>query len=105
MPGRKRVVRRDWTRADVRELRQHSKDRTRVKPSLEGEPVEKTSPNKLAELLRKELESLFDGDQFEEDQEAEEHPWIAIKGPEAGPFLCNLDLLIMLGGLLMGLPG
>src|SRR6476619_1834445 len=33
------------------------------------------------------------------------HPWIAIKGPEAGPFLCNLDLLIMLGGLLLGLPG
>ena len=27
------------------------------------------------------------------------------KGPEAGPFLCNLDLLIMLGGLLLGLPG
>ena len=28
---RKRVVRRGWTRADVRELRQHSKDKTRVK--------------------------------------------------------------------------
>jgi len=28
---RRRVVRRDWTRADVKELRQHSKDRTRVK--------------------------------------------------------------------------
>jgi hypothetical protein len=28
---RKRVVRRDWTRAEVRELKQHSKDRTRVK--------------------------------------------------------------------------
>ena len=27
------------------------------------------------------------------------------KGPEAGPLLCNLDLLIMLGGLLLGLPG
>jgi hypothetical protein len=27
----KRVVRRDWTRAEVKELRQHSKDRTRVK--------------------------------------------------------------------------
>ena len=27
------------------------------------------------------------------------------KGPEAGPFLCNLDLLIVLGGLLLGLPG
>ena len=27
------------------------------------------------------------------------------KGPEAGPFLCNFDLLIMLGGLLLGLPG
>jgi hypothetical protein len=27
------------------------------------------------------------------------------EGPEAGPFLCNLDLLIMLGGLLLGLPG
>ena len=26
------------------------------------------------------------------------------KGPEAGPFLCNLDLFIMLGGLLLGLP-
>lgn len=24
----KRVVRRDWTRADVKELRQHSKDKT-----------------------------------------------------------------------------
>src|SRR5262245_58168970 len=29
--SRKRVVRRDWTRAEIRELRQHSKDRTRVK--------------------------------------------------------------------------
>ena len=28
---RKRVVRRDWTRADVKELRQHSRDKTRVK--------------------------------------------------------------------------
>ena len=28
---RKRVVRRDWTRADVKELRQHSKSRTPVK--------------------------------------------------------------------------
>ena len=28
---RKRIVRRDWTRAEVRELKQHSKDRTRVK--------------------------------------------------------------------------
>jgi hypothetical protein len=28
---RKRVVRRGWTRADVKELRQHSKDKTRVK--------------------------------------------------------------------------
>ena len=27
----KRVVRRDWTRADVKELRQHSKDKTRVR--------------------------------------------------------------------------
>ena len=27
----KRVVRRDWTRAEVKELRQHSKDKTRVK--------------------------------------------------------------------------
>ena len=27
---KKRVVRRDWTRADVKELRQHSKDKTRV---------------------------------------------------------------------------
>ena len=27
------------------------------------------------------------------------------KRPEAGPFLCNLDLLIMLGGLLLSLPG
>ena len=26
----KRVVRRDWTRADVKELRQHSKEKTRV---------------------------------------------------------------------------
>ena len=26
----KRVVRRDWTRADVKELRQHSKNKTRV---------------------------------------------------------------------------
>jgi hypothetical protein len=28
---RKRVVRRNWTRTEVKELRQHSKDRTRVK--------------------------------------------------------------------------
>ena len=28
---RKRVVRRDWTRAEVKELRQHSRDKTRVK--------------------------------------------------------------------------
>ena len=28
---RKRVVRRDWTRAEVRELRQHSRDKTPVK--------------------------------------------------------------------------
>ena len=28
---RKRAVRRDWTRAEVKELRQHSKDKTRVK--------------------------------------------------------------------------
>ena len=28
---RKRVVRRDWTRADVKELRQHSRNKTRVK--------------------------------------------------------------------------
>ena len=28
---RKRVVRRDWTRADLKELRQHSKNKTRVK--------------------------------------------------------------------------
>ena len=28
---RKRVIRRDWTRADVKELRQHSKNKTRVK--------------------------------------------------------------------------
>ena len=28
---RKRVVRRDWTRAEVKELKQHSKDKTRVK--------------------------------------------------------------------------
>jgi hypothetical protein len=28
---RKRIVRRDWTRADVKELRQHSKDKTPVK--------------------------------------------------------------------------
>jgi hypothetical protein len=27
----KRVVRRGWTRADVKELRQHSKDKTRVR--------------------------------------------------------------------------
>jgi hypothetical protein len=27
----KRVVRRDWTRIEVKELRQHSKDKTRVK--------------------------------------------------------------------------
>jgi hypothetical protein len=27
----KRVVRRDWTRAEVKELRQHSKNKTRVK--------------------------------------------------------------------------
>jgi len=29
--ARKRVVRRDWTRADVKELRQHSKNKTPVK--------------------------------------------------------------------------
>ena len=28
---RKRVVRRDWTRADVKELKQHSKNKTPVK--------------------------------------------------------------------------
>jgi hypothetical protein len=27
------------------------------------------------------------------------------KGPASGPFLYDLDLLIMLGGLLLGLPG
>jgi hypothetical protein len=27
----KRVVPRDWTRADVKELRQHSKDKTRIR--------------------------------------------------------------------------
>src|SRR6516165_6084044 len=27
------------------------------------------------------------------------------KEPASGPFLCNLDLLIVLGGLLLGLPG
>ena len=27
----KRLVRRDWTRAEVKELKQHSKDKTRVK--------------------------------------------------------------------------
>ena len=29
--ARKRIVRRDWTRADVKELRQHSRDKTPVK--------------------------------------------------------------------------
>jgi hypothetical protein len=29
--ARKRIVRRDWTREDVKALRQHSKDKTRVK--------------------------------------------------------------------------
>jgi hypothetical protein len=28
---RRRMVRRDWTRADVKELRQHSRDKTPVK--------------------------------------------------------------------------
>jgi hypothetical protein len=28
---RKRITRRDWTRAEVKELRQHSKNKTRVK--------------------------------------------------------------------------
>jgi hypothetical protein len=28
---KKRVVRRDWTRDEVRELKRHSKDKTRVK--------------------------------------------------------------------------
>ena len=28
---RKRIVRRDWTRAEVKELRQHSRDKTSVK--------------------------------------------------------------------------
>ena len=27
----KRIVRRDWTRADVKELRQHSRDKTPIK--------------------------------------------------------------------------
>ena len=27
------------------------------------------------------------------------------RDPASGPFLCNLDLLIMLGGLLLGPPG
>ena len=31
IPRRKRVVRRDWTHAEVKELRQHSKNKTRVK--------------------------------------------------------------------------
>jgi hypothetical protein len=29
--GERRAIRRDWTRAEVKELRQHSKDKTRVK--------------------------------------------------------------------------
>jgi hypothetical protein len=29
--ARKRILRRDWTRADVKELRQHSRDKTPVK--------------------------------------------------------------------------
>ena len=28
---RKHIIRRDWTRADVKELRQHSRNKTRVK--------------------------------------------------------------------------
>jgi hypothetical protein len=36
---RKRVVRRDWTRADVKELRQHSRNKTRVKTTLERSSV------------------------------------------------------------------
>jgi hypothetical protein len=28
---RKRIVRRDWTRVDVKELKQHSRDKTPVK--------------------------------------------------------------------------
>jgi hypothetical protein len=28
--GRKRIVRRNWTRGEVKELRQHSRDKTRV---------------------------------------------------------------------------
>jgi hypothetical protein len=31
IPRRRRVARRDWTRAEVKELRQHSRDKTRVK--------------------------------------------------------------------------
>jgi hypothetical protein len=32
----KRVVRRDWTRAEVKELKQHSKNKTRVKTISKG---------------------------------------------------------------------
>ena len=46
---RKRVVRRDWTRADVKELRQHSRDKTRVKTISK---VLKRTPGSLRQKAR-----------------------------------------------------
>jgi hypothetical protein len=45
----KRVVRRDWTRADVKELRQHSKDKTRVRTISK---VLKRTPGALRQKAR-----------------------------------------------------
>ena len=44
--ARKRVVRRDWTRADVKELRQHSKNKRPSKPSLEYSSVARVPSDK-----------------------------------------------------------
>ena len=62
----KRVVRRDWTRADVKELRQHSKDKTRVKTisralkrtpgALDKKPVHSESRSAIAASKRSDLE-------------------------------------------------
>jgi len=49
IPRRKRVVRRDWTRADVKELRQHSRDKTRVKTISR---VLKRTPSSLRQKAR-----------------------------------------------------
>ena len=63
----KRVVRRDWTRAEVKELKQHSKNKTRVKTiskalksyprrSETNKPVCSESCSVIAAQKRSELE-------------------------------------------------